>query len=98
MCVISTPKNCSGCQVYPVLPSTGGVFTYDKELHDRSNYLPLGYVFSVRLYNGQFLHIREACYRVLATVCITSMAFLRYLDRASLLQQCIKITCGQPET
>lgn len=46
---------------------------FDEKLCDRSKYLPMDYIFSVRVYEDQFLHIRNACLNGVCTC-------LYYLD------------------
>lgn len=61
ICVISTPSVKNTGPVTPVLPYKGGKFDYDEDLCNRTQFLPKDYVFSVRVYAKQYLHVRRAC-------------------------------------
>lgn len=61
MCVIVTDNNGSSKNVEFVLPTRGADFKYDQSLESRSAFLQKDYVFSVKIYNGQFLHVTSRC-------------------------------------
>lgn len=61
MCVISTPEASDIKQVFPVVPYTNAKFMFDAELCARSRYLPKSYLFSVKVYEDQFLHVKSDC-------------------------------------
>lgn len=44
-----------------VLPYKGSCFVYDESLCNRSCFLPEGYVFSVKVYENQFLNVKRCC-------------------------------------
>lgn len=61
LCVIQTPNKGEVQSVEMVSPYRGGAFDYSSELCARSSYLPQGYVFSVQVYSGQFIHVKRSC-------------------------------------
>lgn len=61
ICVISTPKAGSCCDVKPVCPNVGSCWEFDPVLETRTLYLPRNYIFSVRVYENQYLHVKQEC-------------------------------------
>lgn len=61
ICVISTPSGAVNEPVHFVLPYTGCGLEFDQDLCHRSRYLPQGYLFSIRVYPDQFLHVKDSC-------------------------------------
>lgn len=61
ICVIRTPGVPVKTVVCMVSPYQGGVFEFDTNLCNRTQYLPSDYMFSVRVYEDQFLHVRWPC-------------------------------------
>lgn len=62
ICVISTPTQDSLNPVSLVLPYRGSYLPYDDSLCNRSGFLPEGYLFSVKVYDDQFLHVKHCCH------------------------------------
>lgn len=61
ICVIVTDKNDTPENVELVLPYSGTSFKCDKLLSQRSAILQSDYVFSVKVYSNQFLHVTSRC-------------------------------------
>lgn len=82
MCVVITPDHHDQTQVKFVSPYKYSCYTFDQVLSDRSAFLPVGYVFSVRVYEGQYLHVTDRCQA-------GSCSCIYYLDYIpSLLKPC----------
>lgn len=62
ICVVTTPANADSAMVEFVSPFTCSRFPFDNVLSDRSKYLPVGYKYSVRVYDDQYLHITNRCH------------------------------------
>lgn len=62
ICVIITDKNDTSSNVEIVLPYSGTNFKCDELLSQRSARLQSDYVFSVKVYSNQFLHVTTCCH------------------------------------
>lgn len=61
ICVVSTPVGVEDSSVQFVSPYANASLCFDEVLCARSAYLPKGYWFSVRVYSGQYLHVKREC-------------------------------------
>lgn len=82
VCVVITPTNTDTAVVEFVSPFAGSRFPVDSVLSNRSRYLPLGYKYSVKVYDDQYLHITNRCH---AGTC-NCIYYLDYIP--SLLKPC----------
>lgn len=82
ICVVNTPTSDDCTQVEFVLPYKGSCYNFDQQLSERSAILPTGYLFSVRVYSGQYLHIGTRCH---AGIC-DCIYYLDYIP--SMLKPC----------
>lgn len=60
--MVVTPENPDPENVEFVLPYSGSVYKFDKCLCTGSSYIPRDYLFSVRIYYGQYLHVGTRCH------------------------------------
>lgn len=61
ICVIKTPEGGENSSIEFVSPYSNARYGIDEELCARSAFLPSGYCFSVRIYKGQYLHVKQEC-------------------------------------
>lgn len=61
ICVIITPEGGENSGVQFVSPYGNASLHFDESLCARSAYLPKGYWFSVKVYEGQYLHVKHEC-------------------------------------
>lgn len=61
-CVVVTPEIIDPGNVEFVLPYKGALYRYDEDLCSRSSYIPHDYLFSVRVYDDQYLHVGSRCH------------------------------------
>lgn len=62
ICVVTTPKNIETTEVEFVSPYADSRFPFDVNLSKRSNYFPPGYMYSVKVYEEQYLHVTDRCH------------------------------------
>lgn len=60
--MVVTPSIHDPRNVEFVLPYSGSIYKYDECLCERSSYLPQDYLFSVKIYNDQYLHVGSRCH------------------------------------
>lgn len=61
LCVITTPEEGFDEFVSAVSVNQNGKFPYDARLSHRVKYLPVNHIFSVKIYDDQYLHIHQGC-------------------------------------
>lgn len=61
ICVVKTPANAEENLVDFRVPYTGTDIQFDGELCNRTQFLPNDYWVSVRVYDGQYLHLTHRC-------------------------------------
>lgn len=61
ICVISTPLGVDSDIVEFVLPYPTPGYRFDEDLSNRSGYFPQEYLFSVKIYTDQYLHVKGSC-------------------------------------